>query len=223
MELIVVTGSSSGIGKAAAALFESKGHPVVRISRREGIDILDRAAVTEAIGAAVEQYGPVGCIVNNAGVMLLGEVATQDPEEWERMISVNITGVLVGMRAVLPSMIEQGRGTLIQVSSIAGRYTFSNHAVYCATKYAVHGLTETLAKEVAAHGVRCTLISPGVVETELLGHTSNEQIKAGYEMWKRQVGEVLSSEDVANAIYYAYSQPDHVCIREVLLTPTRQQ
>lgn len=221
-ELVIITGSSSGIGRATKELFAAEGHPLLLISRREGIDVTDRAAVEEAVQAAEAEHGPAGCVVNNAGAMLLGEVATQDPTEWDRMIEVNITGVLNGIRATLPGMIERKQGTLIQVSSIAGRITFPFHAVYSATKFAIHGLTETLAKEVAPHGVRCVTIAPGVVETELLDHTTDEKIKAGYSHFKRGVGKVLDPEDVARSIWFAYSQPPHVCIREILLTPTRQ-
>lgn len=187
------------------------------------IDVTDRKAVAEAVAEGERSFGPVGCLVNNAGVMLLGLLHEQNPDEWERMVQVNLMGVFHGIHAVLPGMVARKSGTIIQVSSMAGRTSFTWHAAYCATKFAVHGLTETMAKEVAPHGVRSVIISPGVVETELLGHTTDAKIKRACEMENRRMGKLLSSEDVAESIWFAYSQPPHVCIREIILSPTRQE
>ncbi|MNJ58724.1 putative oxidoreductase [compost metagenome] len=173
---------------------------------------------------AEAQYGPADAIVNNAGVMLLGDTATQAPEQWERMLDVNVKGLLNGIHAVLGGMIERNHGTVINVGSVAGRKTFPNHVAYVGTKFAVHAISENLREEVAAHNVRVITIAPGAVETELLGHTTDEAIKSGYQDWKAGMGGVvLSAEDVANAIRYAYEQPQGVCIREIVLAATRQQ
>lgn len=150
----------------------------------------------DAIAEAEQQFGPVDAMVNNAGVMLLGNIDSQNPDEWEQMIDI---------------------------SSIAGRKTFPNHVVYVGTKFAVHGLSENLREELSPHNVRVVVIAPGAVETELLSHTTSDDIKAGYQSWKQDMGgKVLSPEDVAHAIEYAYSQPQYVCIREIVLAATRQ-
>ena len=187
------------------------------------MDVTDLTALKEAVKKAEAQYGPADCIVNNAGVMLLGQVATQDPAEWKRMLDVNVMGVLNGIHAVLEGMIARGRGTVINVSSVAGRKTFPNHAAYCGTKFAVHAITENIREEVADSGVRFCTIAPGAVETELLSHTTSDEIKAGYEGWKESIGGAIRSEDISSAILYAYNQPQNVCIREIVLAATRQQ
>lgn len=154
--------------------------------------------------------------------MLLGAMAKQDPDEWQRMLDVNVKGLLNGIHAVLAGMVARGRGTIINISSIAGRKTFPNHVAYCGTKFAVHAISENLREEVAASGVRVITIAPGAVETELLGHTTDEAIKAGYQEWKQQMGGVLEADDVAEAIAYAYGQPQRVCVREIVLAATGQ-
>lgn len=236
--LIIVTGASSGIGEAVARLFSAQGHPLLLLARRverllalglpatlcKGVDVTDREALLAVVKEAEAQYGPADAIVNNAGVMLLGDTATQAPEQWERMLDVNVKGLLNGIHAVLGGMIERNHGTVINVGSVAGRKTFPNHVAYVGTKFAVHAISENLREEVAAHNVRVITIAPGAVETELLGHTTDEAIKSGYQDWKAGMGGVvLSADDVANAIRYAYEQPQGVCIREIVLAATRQQ
>lgn len=235
--LVVITGASSGIGAATAQAFSAAGHPLLLLSRRLdrmeqfglpetlciGVDVTDTAAVKAAIEQAETQYGPVGCLVNNAGVMLLGQVDVQDPAEWQTMLNVNVMGVLNGIHAVLAGMKQRGAGTIVNISSVAGRKTFPDHAAYCATKFAVHALTENIREEVSGTGVRLAVIAPGVVETELLSHTTDEGIKAGYQEWKQDIGGAIGPEVVADAIMFAYNQPPNVCIREIVLAPTSQQ
>ncbi|MFF2146787.1 SDR family oxidoreductase [Kitasatospora sp. NPDC058190] len=235
--LIVITGASSGIGAATARLLSAQGHPLLLLARRleklEGlalpdtlcrkVDVTDRDAVENAVREAEDRFGPADAIVNNAGVMLLGRIGDQPVDEWDRMIDLNIKGVLYGTRAVLPGMLARGTGTVINVSSIAGRKTFPNHAAYVATKFAVHALSENLREEVAATGVRVVTIAPGAVETELLSHTSDEKIKSDYEAWKESAGGALEPQVVAAAIAYAYNQPQNVTIREIVLAATGQE
>ncbi|CAF0806385.1 unnamed protein product [Adineta steineri] len=235
--LVVITGASSGIGEACARSFSKAGHPLLLIARRidrlealklpenvicAQVDVTDRPKLVEAIEKAVEKYGPVDCLVNNAGVMLLGKVQTQNPEEWQRMFDVNLMGVLNGTHAVLPSMIERRGGTIINISSIAGRKTLPDHAIYCGTKFAVHAFTEQIREEVAQYDVRLVNIAPGVVETELLSHSTDKKIVDDYKSWKSQMGQPMQSEDIARSIMFAYGEPQRVCIREILLCPTRQ-
>ncbi|MFI5765374.1 SDR family oxidoreductase [Streptomyces sp. NPDC051563] len=235
--LVAITGASSGIGAAAARLLSSEGHPLLLLARRlelleelglpdtlcRKVDITDRAAVEAAVRDGEERFGPVDGLVNNAGAMLLGRIADQPVEEWERMIDLNVKGLLYATRAVLPGMITRGRGTIVNVSSVAGRKTFPNHVAYVGTKFAVHAMSENLREEVASSGVRVVTIAPGAVETELLSHTSDERIKSDYEAWKKSAGGALDPRAVAEAIAYAYRQPPNVTIREIVLASTGQE
>ncbi len=238
--LIVITGASSGFGEITAKLFSDAGYPLLLIARRlEKLEALGlpnthcaKADVTQpetlkaALDAAQEKYGPADCIINNAGVMLLGRLDQQTPSEWQKMLDVNVMGLLNGIHLVLPSMIERKHGTIINVSSVAGRNTYPNHAAYCGTKFAVHAMSENLREDVADKNVRVITIAPGAAETELLSHTTSDDIKSGYTEWKKSMadqGGVLAAEDVANAIFYAYQQPQRVCIREIVIAATGQQ
>ncbi|MGW2597790.1 SDR family oxidoreductase [Streptomyces klenkii] len=233
--LAVITGASSGIGAATARTLSALGHPLLLLARRverieapalpgtlaRSVDVTDAKGMAAAVAEDEALYGPADLIVNNAGVMLLGEVARQPADEWERMFDVNVRGLLNGIRVVLPGMIERGRGTVINVSSVAGRRTYAHHTVYSGSKFAVHGISESLREEVAGHGVRVVTIAPGAVETELLSHTTDEAVKAGYQAFKDSI-EVLAPEDVATAIGYAYQQPQRVTVRELVLAATAQ-
>lgn len=234
---IAITGASSGIGEATAKKFIENGHNVLVIARRAhllehftgdnvmkvSVDVTDREALNQALMAAEEKFGPVEAIVNNAGRMLLGDITTQNPNEWKEMYDVNVLGLLNGMQAVLPSMIERQTGTIINVSSIAGKKTFADHAAYVGSKFAVHSISENVREEVSKHNVRVITIAPGVVETELLSHTSDEQIKASYVEWKESIQGGLNPNTVAETIYFVFNQPQSVNIREVVLAPTKQQ
>lgn len=236
-QLIVITGASSGIGAAMAKSFSAAGHPLLLVARRIepmqelmlpntlciSVDVTDGAQLQEAISRGVAQYGPVGCLVNNAGIMLLGQADKQNPSEWAMMLNVNVMGVLNGIHAVLDDMKQRKTGTIINISSVAGRKTFPNHAAYCATKFAVHALTENIREEVAMDDVRLITIAPGAVETELLSHTTDEDIKAGYEDWKQSMEGVIEPEVIAEAAMFAWQQPQSVCVREIVLAATRQQ
>ncbi|MDF2867011.1 MAG: short-chain dehydrogenase/reductase [Gammaproteobacteria bacterium] len=234
--LIIITGASSGIGEATAKKFAEQNYPLLLLARRierlqaldlpntlcAQVDVTDLAAFKAAITKAEAQFGPADCLINNAGVMLLGQIDSQDPAEWQQMLNVNVMGVLNGIATVLGGMIKRQQGTIINISSIAGRKTFPNHAAYCATKFAVHALTENIREETANHDVRLITIAPGVVETELLGHTTADKIKADYTDWKQQMGQPLQANDIAETIWFAYQQPQRVCIREIVIGPTRQ-
>lgn len=236
-KLIVVTGASSGIGEAIARRLSAAGHPLLLLARRieklqglnlpetlcEKVDVTDRESFEAAIAKAEQAYGPADCIVNNAGVMLLNPLDSQDPQEWKTMFDVNVIGLMHGMQAVLAPMKARKSGTIINISSVAGRKTFPSHAAYCGTKFAVHAISENVREEVADANVRVTTIAPGAVETELLSHTTSEEIKAGYEQWKEQMEGVLAADDIARAVEYAYQQPQGVCVREIVIAATRQQ
>ncbi|HHC6765077.1 TPA: SDR family oxidoreductase [Vibrio parahaemolyticus] len=236
-KLVVITGASSGIGEAIARRFSEEGHPLLLVARRverlealnlpntlcEKVDVTDQASLITAIEKAEAQFGPADVLVNNAGVMLLGQIDTQDAAEWKRMFDVNVLGLLNGIHSVLAPMKARNSGTIINISSIAGKKTFPDHAAYCGTKFAVHAISENVREEVAASNVRVTTIAPGAVETGLLSHTTSQDIKDGYDAWKVDMGGVLAADDVARAVMFAYQQPQNVCIREIALAPTKQQ
>jgi len=236
-KLVVVTGASSGIGKEIAKKLSTAGHPVLLLSRRidlmeelelpnslcKAVDVTDIEAMREAIKEAEESFGKVDCLINCAGIMLLGHPELQDYSEWDRMIDVNIKGILTGTNIVLKDMVERNEGTIINISSIAGRKTFDNHAVYCGTKFAVHAITENIRKEVSQSNVRVITIAPGVVETPLLSHTTDENIKNGYKQWKKSIESGLDPVQIANCVKFAYSMPQEVCIREIVIAKTKQQ
>lgn len=237
--LIVVTGASSGIGEACARAFAAQGHPVLALARRQKemeerfadeplitaakCDVTVKGDLEAAIAAAESEHGPVDCLVNNAGVMLLHDFTTQKEEEFDLMLQVNVRGVINGLRAVLAGMKARKAGTIVNVSSIAGIKGFPNHAVYCGTKYAVRGITEVLREECAPLGVRFVSICPGAVETELLGHTTDSKVIDGYNDWKETMPlGVLQPQDVSDAVLFAYNAPPRCCVREIVLGPTNQ-
>ena len=235
--LVVITGASSGIGEECAKVFSALGHPLLLLARRvermealglpntlcRKVDVTDRAALAAAVAEAEAQYGPVDLLLNNAGVMLLSPVVDQNPEEWDTMVDVNVKGVQNGVFAVLKGMLARERGTIINVSSVAGRKLFGGASAYCGTKFAVHAFSEGLREECAAKNVRVSVIAPGLVATELLSHTTNDALRTGFESWAASIGGGLSSKDVADAAVYIYNAPQSVHIREIVLTATKQQ
>lgn len=232
--LIAITGASSGIGAAAAKAFSKAGYPLLLMARRveklealsladcmcKAVDVTMPEQIHTALAAAEADFGKVDCLINNAGVMMLGLPWEQDPAEWQKMVDVNIMGVLNGIHQVLPDMVKRQTGTIINVSSLAGRKTFSLHSAYCATKFAVHALSETIREEVSQFNVRVITIAPGAVETELITHTTQEKHQ---QAWRQGLGGILKPENIANAILFAYEQPQEVCLREIVITPTGQQ
>lgn len=235
--LVVITGASSGFGLETAKLFEKAGYPMLLLARNiepidalgfedtlvRSVDVTDAKAFKRAIDEAVAIYGSVDLLVNSAGVMQLGNIESQDKSEWDTMIDVNLKGVLNGIQAVLNPMIEKESGTIINISSIAGFKTFTNHAVYSATKYGVHALSETLREEVAMHNVRVLVVSPGAAETNLLSHTTSQDIKDDYVEWKETMGgKAMDPIHVANAIFMMYSLPQEVSVREIVIAKTKQ-
>lgn len=236
-KLVAITGASSGIGREIAKKLSNNGHPVLLLSRRldkmeelnlpnslcKSVDVRNIEKMKEAIKEAEEKFGEVDCLVNCAGIMLLGEPNTQSYEEWSNMIDVNIKGILTGTNIVLNDMVSRNEGTIINISSIAGRKTFDNHSVYCGTKFAVHAITENMRKEVASSNVRVITIAPGVVETPLLSHTTDVNIKDNYNEWKKTIESGLDPEKIASCVEFAYNQPQDICIREIVIAKTKQE
>ena len=234
--LIAITGASSGIGEETARAFSREGYPLLLMARRierldalglpdcmcEKVDVTDLESYRRAVQKAEDRFGPIDCLVSNAGVMLLSKAHLQDPAEWDRMVDLNVKGMLNGIHLVLENMIESRAGTIVNIASVAGLKPGPNLAVYSGTKFAVRAITESIREEAAPHNVRVTVISPGLVETELLEHTAVAELKENFEDLKEKIGGFLDPEEISNAIFYVYKKPQNVCVREVVLAPTRQ-
>ncbi|MCQ4313276.1 SDR family oxidoreductase [Pseudomonas stutzeri] len=235
-KVIAITGASSGIGEATARLLASQGAQVVLGARRlerlealaaginrdggsavaRALDVTSRADMQGFIDFAEQQFGRVDVIINNAGVMPLSKLEALKVDEWDRMIDVNIRGVLHGIAAGLPLMQRQRSGQFINIASIGAYSVSPTAAVYCATKYAVRAISEGLRQEVGGD-IRVTLISPGVTESELAESISDEGARAVMHDF-RQIA--IPAEAIARAIAYAVDQPADVDVSELIVRPT---
>ncbi|MDR6094232.1 SDR family oxidoreductase [Stenotrophomonas sp. SORGH_AS_0321] len=234
-KIIVITGASSGIGAATARLLARSGATVVLGARRvdrlqqlvadiqadggaavaHALDVSARDQVQDLIDRTVAAYGRVDVIINNAGVMPLSPLAALKVDEWDRMIDVNIRGVLHGIAAVLPQMQAQGHGQVINLASIGAHAVSPTAAVYCATKYAVWAISEGLRQE--SPSIRVTTISPGVTTSELAESISDTQ---GREAMRSFRATAIPAEAVARAIAFAIAQPAEVDTSEIVIRPT---
>ncbi len=239
-KVIVITGASSGMGEAAARHLAAKGANVVlgarRVDRIDALaaeitaaggqatavatDVSKREDVQTLVDTAVATYGRVDVLINNAGVMPLSPMDRLKVDEWDRMIDVNVKGVLYGVAVALPHMLKQGSGHIINLSSVAGHKIFAGSAVYSATKTAVRVISEGLREEMAPHNIRVTIISPGAVKTELLDHISEADVQKANQDYVGQVG--VPAETFARLVAFAISEPEDVGINEILFRPTAQ-
>ena len=236
-KLIAITGASSGIGAATAKAFSEAGYPLLLMARRielmeamnlpnaicKEVDVLDLEGMKAAISEAEDAHGEVDCMINNAGVMINGKPQSQDPEDWQKMLDVNIRGVLNGIHLVLKDMVERQSGTIINMGSIAGIKTFPDHTVYCGTKFAVHAITENIREEVSGSKVRLINIAPGMVYTELLDHGCEEAARKGWMDYAEQIGGALKPDSIAQSVLFSYQMPQEVCVREIVICPTGQE
>ncbi len=234
--LTVITGASSGIGEATAKAFSNAGYPTLLIARRleimesfnltnsicKRVDVRDRDALVAAVREAEETYGPTDMIFNNAGVARLADISTQDPQEWDEMIDVNTKGVMNGMYAVMASMKARQSGTIINMSSIAGRKVYEDHTVYCGTKYFVHAVSESIRGYLSPHNVRVIVMSPGNIEAEVLNGITDPNTLEAYKKNIERIGGRISPDYVAKMILFAYEMPQNVIMQEVVVTPTKQ-
>jgi NADP-dependent 3-hydroxy acid dehydrogenase YdfG len=184
-------------------------------------DVTDCAQVKQLVDAAVETYGRIDVMINNAGLMPQSPLERLRVDEWDRMIDVNLKGVLYGIAAVLPHMQRQKAGHIINVSSVAGHKVRAGGAVYAATKHAVRALSEGLRQEVKPYNIRTTVISPGVVASELPNSVSEPDIAANLRRMYDEIA--IPAEAFARAVAYAVSQPEDVDVNEILFRPTRQE
>ena len=234
--LTVITGASSGIGEATAKAFSNAGYPTLLIARRleimesfnlknsicKRVDVRDRDALVAAVKEAEETYGPTDMIFNNAGVARLADISTQDPQEWDEMIDVNTKGVMNGMYAVMASMKARQSGTIINMSSIAGRKVYGDHTVYCGTKSFVHAVSESIRGYLSPHNVRVIVMSPGNIEAEVLNGITDPNTLEAYKKNIERIGGRISPDYVAKMILFAYEMPQNVIMQEVVVTPTKQ-
>jgi NADP-dependent 3-hydroxy acid dehydrogenase YdfG len=234
-----VTGASSGIGEATARALSAAGASVAMGARRADrleaiaesldgptlvreVDVSNEEQARGFVQAAHDELGGLHTLVNNAGVMLLGPVADADTEDWRRMISANLLGLLYCTHAALPLIAKGGGGDIVNLSSVAGRRADAGAAVYNMTKFGVHAFSEALRQEALHQGIRVTTVAPGFVETELQGHNTNPMVRQAMAKSREEIGEVLHAEDIAEAILHAITRPAHVCVNEVVVRPTRQ-
>jgi len=240
-KIVVVTGASSGLGEATARLLSAQGATVVLGARRADrlqslakdlesrggkalaltTDVTRREQVKALVDSAVQAYGRIDVMINNAGLMPQAALERLKVDEWEQMIDVNIKGVLYGIAAALPHMQRQKAGHFINVSSVAGHRVGPGFAVYAATKYAVRALSEGLRQEVKPYNIRTTVISPGAVATELPDSVTDPDASKRIRTFYEQVA--VPADSFARAVAFAMSQPEDVDINEILYRPTRQE
>lgn len=241
-KVIIITGASSGIGEKTARRLASEGAKVILVARRKDrieslakeinsnggtafsivADVTDKDACGKIITQSKEKFGNIDVLVNNAGIMLIGQWNEADVEEWEKMVKVNLLGLMYMTHAVLPEMNKNKKGHIVNISSVSGRTTKPGSSAYNSTKWGVNAFTDALRQELAQakSGIRTTLIEPGAVETELITHNKpeiQERLNKNYTNMVR-----LQPEDIADAVAYAISRPSRVSINEILIRPTEQ-
>ncbi|WP_108683561.1 SDR family oxidoreductase [Methyloceanibacter sp. wino2] len=234
-KVVAITGASSGIGESAARHLAKKGARVVLGARRTDklekivgeiraaggtaefrpLDVTSRESVEEFVQFADKTFGKLDVVVNNAGLMPLSPLEALKVDEWDRMIDVNIKGVLYGIAAGLPIMKRQGYGQFVNISSIAAHSVLPTGAVYCATKYAVNALSDGLRLENA--DIRVSVVSPGVTESELADTITHGDTKTMIDEYRKTA---LPAQAIADAIAYAIEQPDSVDVNEIIVRPT---
>ena len=242
-KVVLVTGASSGIGEGIAARLATEGHQVVAGARRTDrleqlaektrddavaagggiaavrLDVTDRADVTSFVDSARARYGRVDVMINNAGVMPLSRLDSLLVEEWERMLDVNVRGLLYGIAAALPVFTAQGGGHFVTTASIGAHGVVPTGAVYCGTKYAAWAITEGLRQE-SDPSIRVTTISPGVVTSELADTITEPGAAQAMRTYR---ADAIEPDAIARAVSYALSQPDDVDVNEIVVRPTRQR
>ena len=239
MKVVLITGASSGIGRATALRLAREGHHVVVGARREDrlaeladkiradgggvdvcrLDVTDRADVAAFVDGAADRHGRVDVLVSNAGVMPLSRLDSLLVDEWDRMIDVNVRGLLHGIAATLPHFQQSGGGHFVTVASIGAHGVVPTAAVYCATKYAAWAVTEGLRQEVDP-SIRVTTISPGVVTSELADTITEVGAR---EMMRTYRAAAIPPEAIADAISYSLAQPSDVDVNEIVVRPARQR
>ncbi|GIJ10477.1 SDR family oxidoreductase [Micromonospora andamanensis] len=234
-KVVLVTGASSGIGEAVALRLAEEGHQIVAGARRQErldalarhhdnirvrrLDVTERADVAAFVGSAVDEFGRVDVLVNNAGVMPLSRLDAMLVDEWDRMLDVNVRGLLHGIAAALPVFHQQRGGHVVTVASVGAHEVVPTSAVYSATKFAAWAITEGLRLE-ADPSLRVTTITPGVVESELAETISDPGARAAMREYRRNA---IPPDAIARAVSFAIAQPADVDVNEIIVRPTRQR
>jgi NADP-dependent 3-hydroxy acid dehydrogenase YdfG len=239
-KVVVITGASSGLGEATARLLSAQGATIVlgarRVERLQTLaeeltgrggkalavatDVTHCDQVKKLVDAAVQTHGRIDVMINNAGLMPSSPLERLKIDDWNRMIDVNIKGVLYGIAAALPHMKQQKAGHIINVSSVAGHKVPAGGAVYAATKYAVRALSEGFRQEVKPYNIRTTVISPGVVATELPNSVTEPDVAEHFRKYY-EIG--IPAESFARAVAFAICQPEDMDVNEILFRPTQQE
>ena len=238
-KIVIITGASSGLGEATARRLAKSGAKLMLAARREDrlkelvaeiqkdggtakyqvTDVSDRNQVEALAKATHQAYERIDVLVNNAGLMPLSPLAASKVDEWEKMVDVNIKGVLYAIAAVMPIMQQQKSGHIINLSSVAGHKVFPGGTVYCATKFAVKAISEGIRLESNGE-IRSTNISPGAVDTELTNTISHEETAKNVN---QLYGVAIDADAIARAIAYAIEQPGDVDVNEMIIRPTKQE
>jgi len=242
---VLITGAGSGIGKECLRWFARAGYNCVGIDKKFGdyeefkksmsmgstewsffleeCDVTNYQDFHRIVDKYENKFGYVHCLINNAGEKYLGQIDSQNPSEWSRMIEVNVMGVLNGIRCVLNKMKDKKDGCIINIGDIGSEKHFPNHTVYCATKAALEGITEGVRREVVDHDIKVIAVNPGAVETRQFTRSLDKNIESKDKKWKESLEYgILQPEDVARSCLFAYQQPKRCLIREIDLAPIEQ-
>jgi 3-hydroxy acid dehydrogenase/malonic semialdehyde reductase len=239
---IMITGATTGFGKATTVKFAKNGYNIIITGRRKeklddlekelrayekvkvlslNFDVREKNEVESAIGNLSEEWKSIDILVNNAGLAVgLDHIQNGNTDDWDRMIDTNVKGLLYVTRAVAPLMVARNKGHIFNIGSIAGKETYENGNVYCATKFAVDALSKSMRIDMLKNNIKVTLIAPGMAETEF----SLVRFKGDTQRAKNVYTgiDALTADDIADTIYYCATLPAHVCINEIVITPTQQ-
>ena len=239
---IFITGATSGFGEATAKLFARNGHSVIITGRRQErlnelkqfitstyntqvltlcFDVRSKEAVNSTIDSLTGDWKNIDVLINNAGLASgLNHIQDGDTDDWDKMIDTNVKGLLYVSKAIIPLLIDQGKGQIINIGSTAGKEVYENGNVYCASKHAVDAITKGMRVDLLKHGIKVTQIAPGAAETEfsvVRFHGDEQKAKAAYNGYKP-----MTAEDIADVIYYSTTLPPHLCINDLVLTSLAQ-
>lgn len=239
-KVVIIAGASSGIGEATTRRLAKEGAKLVIGARREdrlkelaeflpdasidyrATDVTNPEDMKALAKIALDKYGRIDAIFNNAGVMPTANLNAEHRDEWQQMLDINIMGVLNGIAAVLPTMREQKSGLIMATDSVAGHVVYPGSAVYCGTKFAVRAIMEGLRQEERENNIRSSIISPGLVDTELYTTISDKEMGENLKNASKIPGVGLTSDDIANAVAYVVAAPDTVAVSEMIIRPTMQ-
>jgi NADP-dependent 3-hydroxy acid dehydrogenase YdfG len=238
-KVIIIMGASSGIGEATVKLLAQRGAKLILAARRlerlevikeefpeaniliQQADVTDYEDVSSVAKLALDTYGKIDVLYNNAGIMPTAPLVEGRRDEWKNMLDINIMGVLNGIAAVLPIMEKQKSGHIISTDSVAGHVVYPDSAVYCGTKFAVRAIMEGLRQEQRGNNIKSTIISPGAVQTELYKTINNKKVADELHEAQKEWG--LTSEDIATAVVFAIDTPERMVISDMIVRPTAQQ